>query len=816
MQSRSSQAAGHHSPLSHRAHVESLEVRTLLSAYPFAVSSAGAFPSSVGAPTGGEIALGGGQVFGTGSAGNGTIWTIGYGDSAPSLVGTFPGDGSVGSDPVGVATSGSNENLYGLVQTGVGPGGAFGGLWELPIFADYDYLTTPVLLASFNGINGETPGYGIYFAPGGALIGTSIDTLPGQASTIWELPYNGTAFTVLAQFPDGELPSSSLVADASGNLWGTTSNGGTNGVGTLFELQETSASGTYSSTINTMASFGGVNPGTTPQGQIAIDSAGNIVGTTLGVQGSSTTPGTVWVWSATSQALTAVANFAGFTSTNDSSGVLLYNAALYGSTGTAGAPASQAQAWEVSNYTAAPTLQKLTDLQVAGSTDTFVSSPLSPYATDFLAVESTQLAIAAPSAGSALIEVNFVSTTLPSQAVPGDTAVVKLEIEDVGLGAGTGVVDLQLYASPDGALDDATVLSAPTLAHTSVSITDNKPQSVSGHFTIPSTLAAGTYSLVATATIVSGLANASVVQLPGVSTSTFTDSLSFGTVGTRHNLHLVQTAVDGGKITYSLSGPGTGTLTPDSSGDDSLTLTGTTAASSLSIAASGAAALVGESLDSLTIEGNIGTISGPRVSLSGALTIQGSARTVHVNNLTGGAVTLGGATPTTLELGALTDASIISTDPLTLLQVADFTNTGAVDTIIAPTIGTLSDADTLEANIATGKIGTLLVKGSISHSVILAGANFGPGDLLGGGDDTFAAGAIGTLRVLGSIDATTLIAAGLDDTDDAFPLDTTPQLLTGGKIGTIYVRGSLASGGQILAASLPKTGVIGGVAVKTF
>ena len=53
---------------------------------------------------------------------------------------------------------------------------------------------------------------------------------------------------------NGAMPSGDLIADAKGDLFGTTSNGGANGpVGTVFEIIKTA--GGYASTPTTLVSF---------------------------------------------------------------------------------------------------------------------------------------------------------------------------------------------------------------------------------------------------------------------------------------------------------------------------------------------------------------------------------------------------------------------------------------------------------------------------------------------------------------------------------------------------------------------------------
>ena len=79
---------------------------------------------------------------------------------------------------------------------------------------------------------------------------------------------------------DGANPASDLVADADGNLYGTTESGGTgcngSGCGTVFELKRT-GSGWNHDVLYTFA--GGVD-GENPQAGLVFDSSGNLYGTT--------------------------------------------------------------------------------------------------------------------------------------------------------------------------------------------------------------------------------------------------------------------------------------------------------------------------------------------------------------------------------------------------------------------------------------------------------------------------------------------------------------------------------------------------------
>lgn len=73
---------------------------------------------------------------------------------------------------------------------------------------------------------------------------------------------------------DGGVPYAGLIADETGNLYGTTSTAGAHGSGTVFKLKKNGK-------IVVLHSFTGGNDGGTPYAALVADSAGNFYGTTL-------------------------------------------------------------------------------------------------------------------------------------------------------------------------------------------------------------------------------------------------------------------------------------------------------------------------------------------------------------------------------------------------------------------------------------------------------------------------------------------------------------------------------------------------------
>jgi len=156
---------------------------------------------------------------------------------------------------------------------------------------------------SFTNSNGDGAGpfAGLVRDPSGNLYGTTTkggtsSNCPGGCGTVFELvnSYGTRSEKVLYSFTgsggDGGYPDAGLIIDASGNLYGTTSQGGTNDYGTVFQLVYSSSTGTY--TENVLYSFtqsGG--DGAQPLG-LVMDASGNLYGTTTG--GGTNDVGTVF------------------------------------------------------------------------------------------------------------------------------------------------------------------------------------------------------------------------------------------------------------------------------------------------------------------------------------------------------------------------------------------------------------------------------------------------------------------------------------------------------------------------------------------
>lgn len=223
-----------------------------------------------------------------------------------------------GAYPVSSLVSDAPGNLYGTTQYGGSSAGGCaigcGTIFELSPNSDGTW--SEAILHNFcsdisNGLclDGQWPVAGLVFDQAGNLYGTT--TVGGAGSccgTVFELSppsFPGGTWTeeVLYSFcagsnndcQDGAEPASQLIFDASGNLYGTTTTGGTGTWtgGTVFELSPGAGGWTHTTLYNFCVNgHQRICPdGTQPQAGVTFDKSGNLFGTTM-TGGTKNTEGT--------------------------------------------------------------------------------------------------------------------------------------------------------------------------------------------------------------------------------------------------------------------------------------------------------------------------------------------------------------------------------------------------------------------------------------------------------------------------------------------------------------------------------------------
>ncbi len=159
--------------------------------------------------------------------------------------------------------------------------------------------TETILLTFTGGSDGGSPQAGLVFDSKGNLYGTTSNggsgTSCGGCGTAFELVpnSNGTwtenvlySFGSLQNFGDGVEAYGGLIFDSKGNLYGTTISGGDSFQGVVFELVAGS-NGTWTEKV--LYSFTGGNDGGFPYGSgLTFDNSGNLYGMTES--------GRLWFW----------------------------------------------------------------------------------------------------------------------------------------------------------------------------------------------------------------------------------------------------------------------------------------------------------------------------------------------------------------------------------------------------------------------------------------------------------------------------------------------------------------------------------------
>ena len=188
-------------------------------------------------------------------------------------------------------------------------------------------LTLPpvTLVASFDDTAGNDSASGLVMDAKGNLFGETFDGGTDQLGSLFEIPSGSSSIKTLASFTgtNGSNPFGRLTIDAKGNLYGGTEKGGTDNDGVVFMLAK------GSTTITVLASFDGTD-GTDPHGMLLRDSAGNLYGTTL--WGGANNDGTVFELPKGKHAITTLATFNGTNGEHPSPGLTLdAHGNLYGS-----------------------------------------------------------------------------------------------------------------------------------------------------------------------------------------------------------------------------------------------------------------------------------------------------------------------------------------------------------------------------------------------------------------------------------------------------------------------------------------------------
>jgi len=190
-----------------------------------------------------------------------------------SVIYSFTG-ASDGANPLAGFIIDRLGNLYGTASSG-GSSGA-GVVFEL---SPTGHET--VLHNFTGGTDGANPESRLVADKAGNLYGTTYSGGISNSGTVFEVTRKGQE-SVLYSFKggaDGASPIAGLAIDKAGNLYGTTTAGGAGGNGTVFKLSVPVVTG-GAWTEDLLYSFGTGTDGTIPVGGVTLDAYGDLYGTT--------------------------------------------------------------------------------------------------------------------------------------------------------------------------------------------------------------------------------------------------------------------------------------------------------------------------------------------------------------------------------------------------------------------------------------------------------------------------------------------------------------------------------------------------------
>jgi uncharacterized repeat protein (TIGR03803 family) len=265
-----------------------------------------------------------GNLYGTtsygGTSDDGTVFKV---TTSGTITTLHSFTGSDGSEPTAGLLLGTDGNLYGT--TVKGGTSSVGTVFKITPLGK---LTT---LHSFDEFDGYSPKGALMEGTNGEFYGTTAGSyvVGGYWGTVFKITSSGT-FTTLFYFSDdyGAYPEAGLVQGTNGNLYGTTSGGGTGQFsdGVVFEA-------TTAGTVTSVYSFSGTN-GSEPTSQLVQASDGSFYGTAFG--GGAAGDGEVFKIDSSLLSLTVLYSFGSSGGEEPTAGLVQgTDGNLYGTTSTA-------------------------------------------------------------------------------------------------------------------------------------------------------------------------------------------------------------------------------------------------------------------------------------------------------------------------------------------------------------------------------------------------------------------------------------------------------------------------------------------------
>ena len=285
-----------------------------------------------GGPQAGLLLSAQGDLYGTTFLGGnpacrcGTVFKL-FPDDRFTVLYQFKGND--GANPAAGLIADGNGNLYGTTsQGGRGPSSK-GTVFKLtPPTVQHGHWTETVLHSFTGEADGASPYGSLVLDKAGNLYGTTNRGGAFNDGTVFMVNATGKE-SVLYSFtgsPDGAYPYGWLVRDDSGNLYGTTFEGGDSNYGTVFKLDTTGGEAV-------LHSFARGADGAYPNAGLTLDANGNLYGTT-NAGGDKTDEGVIFMVDSRTSAFKLLHSFAGRTNGSSPNAGLIVDdsGTLYGTT----------------------------------------------------------------------------------------------------------------------------------------------------------------------------------------------------------------------------------------------------------------------------------------------------------------------------------------------------------------------------------------------------------------------------------------------------------------------------------------------------
>jgi hypothetical protein len=219
--------------------------------------------------------------------------------------------------------------------------------------------------------------------------------------------------------------------------------------------------------------------------------------------------------------------------------------------------------------------------------------------------------------------------------------------------------------------------------------------------------------------LANGSATATIADGTGVAAINDVSSPQPGAIPFGGKTAATFTGTNGKPVRVSIKGPGTGSVEMLPGGGVSISVTGSTAASALTV--KGAAAL-----QDVTVNGSLKSFSGKTADLAGAMAVDGGLGKLLLRNVSGAApsISVGSAGVLSATLANASDLTFTSASPVKSLKVSQWLDTGGPGEVLtAPALSSLSVKGDFAADIAVGALGKVTVKGAVTGSDIRATGN---------------------------------------------------------------------------------------------